>query len=61
MRGVLEGDGPLADIAGFAVVDGSDDGAVRLQLSAQGDAVMASCRISAAVLLRARVNNPAGR
>lgn len=61
MRGVLKGDGLLADVACFAVVDGSDDGTVRLQLSAQGDAVMPSRRISVAVLLRARVNDAAGR
>lgn len=57
MRGVLEGDGPLAHVAGFAVVDGRDDGAVGLQLAAQRDAVVPSCGIPA--LLRARVDNSA--
>lgn len=61
VRGILEGDGPLADVASFAVVDSSDDGAVRLQLSAQGDAVMPSRWVSVAVLLRTRVNNSACR
>lgn len=59
VRGVLEGDGPLAHVAGFAVVDGSDDGTVGLQLSAQGDAVVPSCAIPGAALLRARVHDAA--
>lgn len=59
MRGILKGDGPLADVARFAVTDSSDDGAVRLQLSAQGDAVVPSCWIVVTVVLRTGVNNSA--
>lgn len=59
MCGILKGDGPLADVAGFAVTDSSDDGAVRLQLSAQGDAVVPSRWIVVTVVLRTGVNNSA--
>lgn len=51
MRGVLEGDGPLAHGAGPAVTDGGGDGAVGLQLAAQADAAVPGRGVPRAALL----------
>lgn len=59
MRGVLEGDGPLAHGAGPAVADGGGDGAVGLQLAAQADAAVPGRGVPGAALLRARLHDAA--